>query len=165
MVNWLAARMRANQAIIHAAMQSITSYSNQTHRQQVIQLWETVFGYETAHNTPALAIDKKLEARDGLFFVALVEGTVVGTILAGYDGHRGWLYSLAVHPSHRHQGLGAALVGCAEQALTERGCMKINLQIMSGNERVGGFYESLGYAVEQRVSMGKRIVQNIPLVV
>jgi len=155
--------MRANQAFHHAAMHSITSYSNETHRLQVIQLWETVFGYETAHNTPGLAIDKKLEARDGLFFVALIDGTIVGTVLAGYDGHRGWLYSLAVHPAHRNQGLGAALVGCAERALTERGCMKINLQIMSGNESVGGFYESLGYAVEKRVSMGKRIAQNIPL--
>ena len=155
--------MRADQAFIHAAMHSITSYSNQAHRLQVIQLWETVFGYETAHNTPALAIDKKLEVQDGLFFVALVEGTIVGTILAGYDGHRGWLYSLAVHPAHRNQGLGAALVGCAERALTDRGCMKINLQIMSGNESVGGFYESLGYAIEKRVSMGKRIGQNIPL--
>jgi ribosomal protein S18 acetylase RimI-like enzyme len=142
-------------------MHSITSYSNDDHRLQVIQLWEAVFGYETAHNTPSLAIDKKLEAQDGLFFVASVEGAVVGTILAGYDGHRGWLYSVAVHPSHRKNGLGTALVGHAEQALAEKGCMKINLQIMSGNERVVAFYESLGYAVEQRVSMGKRIAHNI----
>ena len=142
-------------------MHSITSYSNESHRLQVIRLWETVFGYETAHNTPSLAIDKKLEAKDDLFFVALLEGEIVGTILAGYDGHRGWLYAVAVHPSHRKKGLGSALVRHAEQALTERGCMKINLQIITGNESVGGFYESLGYAVEKRVSMGKRIPENI----
>lgn len=142
-------------------MHPITPYSNETHRPQVIRLWEAVFGYETAHNTPSLAIDKKLEAKDDLFFVALVDGTVAGTILAGYDGHRGWLYSVAVHPSHRQKGLGSALVRHAERALTQRGCMKINLQIMSGNEGVGGFYESLGYAVEPRVSMGKRIPENI----
>ena len=142
-------------------MHAITPYSNEAHRLQVIQLWEAVFGYETAHNTPSLAIDKKLEVHDDLFFVALVEGTIVGTILAGYDGHRGWLYSVAVHPSHRNKGLGAAMVGYAEQALTERGCMKINLQIMTGNESVSTFYESLGYTVEKRVSMGKRITQNI----
>ena len=142
-------------------MHSITPYSNEVHRLHVVHLWETVFGYETAHNTPSLAIDKKLEAKDDLFFVALLDGEIVGTILAGYDGHRGWLYSVAVHPSHRQNGIGSALVRHAEQALTNRGCMKINLQIMSGNESVGGFYESLGYAVEKRVSMGKRIPENI----
>lgn len=142
----------------------ITSYINETHRPQVSQLWETVFGYETAHNTPSLAIDKKLEARDGLFFVALAENSVIGTILAGYDGHRGWLYSVAVHPTHRKKGIGTALVAHAERALTERGCMKINLQIVSGNEGVAAFYESLGYEVEKRVSMGKRIVKNITVV-
>ncbi|WP_348011527.1 GNAT family acetyltransferase [Roseateles sp.] len=142
-------------------MHSITSYSNETHRSQVIQLWETVFGYETAHNTPSLAIDKKLEVRDDLFFVAAIEGTIVGTILAGYDGHRGWLYSVAVHPSYRNKGLGSALVAHAEVALTKKGCMKINLQIMTGNESVSRFYESLGYVVEKRVSMGKRIAENV----
>jgi ribosomal protein S18 acetylase RimI-like enzyme len=142
-------------------MHSITSYSNEVHRLPVVSLWETVNGNETAHNTPTLAIDKKLEAKDDLFFIAFFEGEVVGTIVAGYDGRRGWLYSVAVHPSYRQKGIGSALVRHAEQALTKRGCMKINLQIMSGNESVVGFYESLGYAVEERVSMGKRILENI----
>jgi len=144
-------------------MQSIIEYSDDQHRQQVIQLWESVFGYEAAHNAPSVAIDKKLAVRDELFFLADVDGTVVGTVLAGYDGHRGWLYSVAVHPAHRKQGFGAALVRFAEQALTERGCMKINLQMVSGNEGVAAFYESLGYAIEKRVSMGKMVRQNIPI--
>jgi ribosomal protein S18 acetylase RimI-like enzyme len=143
-------------------MHTLTDYSDDQHRQQVIQLWETVFGYETAHNTPSLAIDKKLAVHDGLFFVALADGSVCGTVMAGYDGHRGWLYAVAVHPLHRKQGLGAALVRFAEQALVARGCMKINLQIVSGNDAVAGFYESLGYAVERRISMGKTLKQNIP---
>jgi len=143
-------------------MFSITNYLNESHRQQVIELWEAVFGYETAHNTPSLAIDKKIARQDGLFFVAIVGGAVAGTILAGYDGHRGWLYAVAVHPSCRKQGIGSALVEHAERELTVRGCMKINLQIMSGNESVAEFYESLGYAVEQRVSMGRKISENIP---
>jgi ribosomal protein S18 acetylase RimI-like enzyme len=142
-------------------MNSIRNYSDENHRHQVIELWEAVFGYETAHNTPSLAIDKKMAAQDDLFFVALVGESVVGTILAGYDGHRGWLYAVAVHPSQRKQGLGKALVEHAERKLAERGCMKINLQIMSGNESVAAFYESLGYAVEQRVSMGKKISKNV----
>jgi|OpeIllAssembly_1097287.scaffolds.fasta_scaffold453556_1 ribosomal protein S18 acetylase RimI-like enzyme len=143
-------------------MESITEYSDDRHRQQVIRLWKTVFGYEAAHNDPAVAIDKKLAVRDGLFFLADVDGAVVGTVLAGYDGHRGWLYSVAVHPAQRKKGLGTALVRFAEQALIERGCMKINLQIVSGNEDVAAFYESLGYAIEKRVSMGKMINQNLP---
>lgn len=125
-------------------MHLITTYLDETHRPQVIGLWETVFGYDAAHNAPSLAIDKKLEVHDGLFFIANVENSVVGTILAGYDGHRGWLYALAVHPSCRKSGLGKALVRRAEQALLEKGCMKINLQIVSGNEKVTSFYESLG---------------------
>jgi ribosomal protein S18 acetylase RimI-like enzyme len=142
-------------------MNTIIEYADESHRQQVIHLWQTVFGYEAAHNTPGLAIDKKLAVQDGLFFVAHVDEAVVGTVLAGYDGHRGWLYAVAVHPSYRKQGLGAALVRFAEHALTARGCMKINLQIVSGNDSVAAFYESLGYAVEKRVSMGKTVSANI----
>ncbi|WPN61407.1 GNAT family acetyltransferase [Pseudomonas sp. P9_35] len=142
-------------------MDAIANYSNEHHRLSVMQLWETVFGYETAHNTPSLAIDKKLAVSDGLFFVALAGDEVVGTVLAGYDGHRGWLYSVAVHPAHRRKGLGANLVRHAEGALTARGCMKINLQIVSANENVKTFYESLGYSVEPRISMGKKIESNI----
>lgn len=67
-----------------------------------------------------------------------------------------------MHPSYRKQGLGASLVRYAERALTLRGCMKINLQIVSGNESVAAFYKSLGYVVEQRVSMGKIIGSNVP---
>jgi ribosomal protein S18 acetylase RimI-like enzyme len=140
----------------------ITLFNNQAQRDQVIALWNTVFGYESAHNEPSLVIDTKLAADDGLFFVAIIDNQVIGTIMAGYDGHRGWIYSVAVHPEHRKQGIGSLLVSQAECALAERGCMKINLQIVAGNESVAAFYESLGYAVEQRVSMGKRIQENIP---
>lgn len=141
-------------------MHTIVTYSDAAHRQQVIQLWQTVFAYGAAHNQPALAIDKKLAVRDELFFLALVDGVVAGSVLCGYDGHRGWLYSVAVHPAYRKQGLGGALVRFAEQALTEKGCVKINLQIADGNEAVAAFYETLGFVVEKRVSMGKLIAQN-----
>ncbi len=109
-------------------MDAIAEYSNEHHRRCVVELWKTVFGYETAHNTPSLAIVKKLAAADGLFFVTLSGHEVVGTVLAGYDDHRGWLYSVAVHPSHRRKCIGMNLVRHAEDALTARGCMKINLQ-------------------------------------
>ncbi|MFJ2709626.1 GNAT family acetyltransferase [Pseudomonas sp. NPDC087346] len=142
-------------------MDAIADYSDEHHRRSVVELWETVFGYETAHNAPGLAIDKKLAVADGLFFVALAGVEVIGTVLAGYDGHRGWLYSVGVHPSHRRNGLGAKLVRHAEDALIERGCMKINLQIVNTNESVKTFYESLGYSTEPRISMGKKIESNI----
>jgi ribosomal protein S18 acetylase RimI-like enzyme len=83
--------------------------------------------------------------------------TLAGTAMAGYDGHRGWIYSVAVAPQFRRRGIGAALVRQAEAALAARGCLKLNLQIVAGNEQVVGFYPSLGFAVEPRVSMGKRL--------
>lgn len=135
----------------------ILSFDNSAHRDQVVRLWELVFGYEAPHNVPALVIDKKLAVADDLFFVALIDGAVVGTVMAGYDGHRGWIYSMAVHPDHRNQAIGSQLLSFAEERLASQGCMKINLQIMEGNENVGAFYEANGYCVEKRVSMGKKL--------
>jgi len=143
-------------------MHAIIAYSDVKHRREVIELWKSVLGYDAPHNAPELSIDRKLAVQDGLFFVAQEDGHVVGTVLAGYDGHRGWLYSVAVHPKFRKQRLGAGLIGRAEQALIDRGCVKINLQIVGGNASVTAFYESLGYAVEPRVSMGKKISKNVP---
>jgi len=140
----------------------ITTYLDAVHRGQVVDLWKAVFGYETAHNNPHLAIDKKLQVADDLLFVAIADKTVVGTIMAGYDGHRGWLYSLGVTPSRRRQGIGSQLVVHAERALILKGCVKINLQILEGNEKVTTFYETLGFSVEKRINMGKRIPQNVP---
>ena len=141
---------------------TIIAFSDVAHRAKVIALWESVFGYEAAHNRPALVIDRKLAVDDGLFFVALSGEEVIGTVMAGYDGHRGWIYSVAVSPSHRRKGVGSQLIQFAERALAARGCVKINLQIAEGNESVTGFYASLGFSVEKRVSMGKRLHENIP---
>lgn len=136
----------------------IAAYVDAVHRDQVVSLWERIFSYGTPHNAPALAIDRKLAVDDGLFFIALTDSTVVGTIMAGYDGHRGWIYSLAVHPDQRGCGIGTRLLAHAEQALIERGCVKINLQVLPGNGNAQSFYEAKGYTVEDRISMGKRLV-------
>lgn len=143
-------------------MHHITLYQDTRHRPQVIALWTDTFGQGTGHNDPGLSIDKKLAVADGLFFVALVGDRVVGTTLGGYDGHRGWLYSVAVAPGFRSGGIGAALVRRAEQALAQRGCTKINLQVVGDNAGVVDFYRTLGYAVEDRISMGRRVDENIP---
>jgi ribosomal protein S18 acetylase RimI-like enzyme len=142
---------------IAAMVATIAVFDNSRHRDPVVRLLEQVFGYEAAHNSPALVIDKKLAVADGLFLVALVEGVVVGTIMAGYDGHRGWIYSLAVDRDHRKQRIGTQLLSFAERQLASRGCLKINLQILDGNDKVQGFYEANGYAVEKRISMGKKL--------
>ena len=140
----------------------ITAYDNNQHRNQVISLWTEAFGYEAPHNAPDAVIDKKVAVTDGLFFVAVVEAAVIGTVMAGYDGHRGWIYSVAVSAAHRKKGLGSALLAFAEKRLSEKGCLKINLQIMAENEAVEAFYRSNGYNTEKRISMGKRLAENIP---
>lgn len=143
-------------------MPNLREYEDATDRESVIGLWRTVFGYESAHNEPSLAIAKKLEANDRLFFVAEEAGELLGTAMAGYDGHRGWLYAIAVHPDCRRRGLGSRLVRHAEQALAALGCMKVNLQLLATNEATASFYRSIGYAVEPRISMGKVLQENVP---
>jgi ribosomal protein S18 acetylase RimI-like enzyme len=121
----------------------------------VVALWKKVLPDAAPHNEPVAAIGRKVAAGDGLFFVATIDELVVGTVMGGYDGHRGWIYSLAVLPSHQRRGIGAALVHHIEQALAARGCPKVNLQVRASNSAVVAFYESLGYAVEPRISLGK----------
>lgn len=136
---------------------TLTLYDDSRHRDQVVTLWQNVFGYEADHNLPTLVIDKKRAADDDLFFVAQANDKVVGTVMAGYDGHRGWIYSMAVSPEYRKQGLGSQLLSLAETKLSEIGCIKINLQIMEENQAVENFYLSNGYHTEKRISMGKRL--------
>jgi ribosomal protein S18 acetylase RimI-like enzyme len=144
-------------------MPQIRAYDDSHDRNGVVDLWRTVFGYETAHNEPSTAIAKKIATHDGMFFVAEEGARIVGTVMAGYDGHRGWLYAVAVEPTHRRSGLGSKLVLFAEEALASVGCMKINLQLLASNESTAAFYKSLGYAVEPRISMGKVIHVNVPV--
>ena len=77
--------------------------------------------------------------------------------MAGFDGHRGWIYYLAVDPDFRRRGIGTTLMHQVERALRERGCPKLNLQIRTSNQAVQAFYEQLGYDVEERISMAKRL--------
>ena len=126
-------------------------------RAGVIALWERVFPDDPPHNAPPRMLDAKLAANDGLLFVAVDADTVFGTAMAGYDGHRGWLYAVAVSPGHRRRGIGTALVRHVVATLRSMGCIKVNLQVRATNTAVVGFYESLGFEVEERVSMGMRI--------
>ena len=125
--------------------------------QAVIALWRDLAFDNAPHNDPATAIRQKLAVERDLLLVAAVGDAVVGTVMGGYDGHRGWVYSVAVRPGERRKGVGTALLRRLEEALVARGCLKVNLQVRASNAGVVAFYERLGYAVEQRVSMGKRL--------
>ena len=122
-----------------------------------------MFGYETAHNEPGLVLEKKLEVNDGLFFVSLSsENQVTGTVMCGYVGHRGWIYSLAVRPDFQRLGIGTALVNHAETALKKLGCIESEpLNWGRVTRRCSIFTNQLDFPLERRVSMGKRLPENI----
>lgn len=122
---------------------------------EVVGLWGAVFPNLPSWNVPAADIDRKLSLQRELFLVGVIDGRVVGTAMAGFDGHRGWLHLVAVQPDRQRQGIGRAMILEAERRLREIGCSKVNLQLRSTNRGVAAFYESLGYSVEDRVSMAK----------
>ncbi|WP_322046922.1 GNAT family acetyltransferase [Paraburkholderia sp. J67] len=129
----------------------------------VLALWLQAFPeYNDAsrpHRNPRLSIANKLGTQPELFFVAVrgEDDAIVGTAMAGYDGHRGWLYSLAVAPEARRFGIGTRLVRQAEQALAAMGCLKLNLQVLADKPEVIAFYDALGYRADAVVSLGKRL--------
>jgi hypothetical protein len=129
-------------------------------RDAVIALWRAAFPNEPARNDPGRDIERKQAVQPELFLVAAVEGAVVGTAMGGYDGHRGWVYLVAVDPHRRRQGIGRALMRAAEERLARLGCAKLNLQVRASNAEVVTFYRRLGYDVEERVSMGKALDAN-----
>ena len=121
----------------------------------VAGLWRAVFPDAPPWNHPETDIRRKLAVQRELFLVATLDGELVGTTLAGYDGHRGWVHYVAVSPRHRRKGIATALMNRVEQELIQRGCPKLNLQVRATNDEVVSFYEKLGYVMEERVSMGK----------
>lgn len=123
----------------------------------VAELWREVFPDSPSWNHPETDIRRKLSVQRELFLVATLDSEIVGTAMAGYDGHRGWVYYVAVSPRYRRQGIGAALMRHVEQGLASLGCPKLNLQVRASNHEVVSFYEKLGYAAEERISMGKRL--------
>jgi ribosomal protein S18 acetylase RimI-like enzyme len=139
---------------------SIVAY-HESHFDGVRLLWQEAFPNDPPWNAAELAIPANLKKQPDLFLVAIdqgvVTGTIMGSIMAGYEANRGWLYAAAVLQSHQRQGVGTALVKEAENLLSAMGCRKINLQVRSSTTAVIRFYRSLGYEVEEGVSMGKRV--------
>lgn len=122
----------------------------------VIALWQAC-GLVVPQNNPLRDIARKLRVNSEWFLVGELDGKVVGTCMAGYEGHRGWINYLAVHPEHQRQGFARELMQRAETLLRAAGCPKINLQVRSTNTAVIAFYESLGFANDHVISMGKRL--------
>lgn len=129
------------------------------HYAGVEALWQEAFPNDAPWNKASLAIPEKVRFQPDLLLVALEGPQVVGSVMAGYEGHRGWISRIAVLQTHRHQGIGQALLSEAEARLAALGCIKINLQVVESNAAVLRFYEGAGYAVEPRISMSKRLAR------
>jgi ribosomal protein S18 acetylase RimI-like enzyme len=130
-----------------------------TDEDAVVALWQEC-GLTRPWNDPRKDIARKLTEQPELFLVGTVDFKLVATAMIGFDGHRGWVYYLAVAPAHRKHSHGRALMNEAERRLIARGCPKINLLVRSTNTAVVDFYRSLGYAQDDCVSLGKRLIKD-----
>lgn len=135
--------------------------------EQAIALWQSC-DLTRPWNDPTLDIERNLAAQPGLSLVAearlndneQAEAVVVGTVMLGYDGHRGWMYYLASHPEMRGRGIAKALVTEAERRLESLGCPKAQLMVRGTNTQAIGFYEALGYEVNDVLVLGKRLIED-----
>ncbi len=129
--------------------------------ERVIELWAQC-DLLRPWNDPRKDIARKLRVQRDLFLVGMISGRVVASVMAGYDGHRGWVNYLAVDPDCRRHGLGRAMMLEAERRLAALGCPKVNLQVRRGNLDAVAFYAGIGFREDQVVSFGKRLEQDEP---
>jgi len=122
----------------------------------VLALWQAA---DLIHpnNNAQRDIRRKMDDSPWGFLVVADDEVVIGSVMVGYDGHRGWINYLACHPNHRRRGVATTLMAEARRILLERGCPKINLQVRAGNESAVRFYESLGYSDDVVTSLGLRL--------
>jgi ribosomal protein S18 acetylase RimI-like enzyme len=121
----------------------------------VVALWHQC-GLIVPQNDPHKDIAYKMAFQPDLFFVGMIDGQVIATVMAGYEGHRGWINYIAVAPACQRMGIGSQMMSRAEEALRALGCPKINLQVRESNQAVIAFYESLGFSNDRVISLGKR---------
>jgi ribosomal protein S18 acetylase RimI-like enzyme len=126
----------------------------------VIRLW-TECDLVRPWNDPRKDIQRKLTVQPDLFLVGVLGSELVATVMAGYDGHRGWVNYLAVAQQHRRRAFGTILMQHVEARLKAMGCPKLNMQVRATNRAVLAFYERLGYAEEPNISLGKRIISDV----
>jgi ribosomal protein S18 acetylase RimI-like enzyme len=123
----------------------------------VVALWQAC-GLTRPWNDPRKDIARKLTVQPELFLVGELDGKVVATLMAGYEGHRGWVNYLAVAPEHRRRGFARVLMQEAEERLLALGCPKVNVQVRDSNQEALGLYKSIGYLQDEAVSLGKRLI-------
>jgi ribosomal protein S18 acetylase RimI-like enzyme len=126
-------------------------------REAVVRLWNAC-GLVVPWNDPARDIARKLARQRQMFLVAEQDGRIVGSVMAGFDGHRGSVNYLAVDPNHRKRGIARRLMSEAERLLTEAGCPKLNVMVRRSNPAATGFYDALGYAPDDVLVYGKRLI-------
>lgn len=125
----------------------------------VVRLWEEC-GLVRPWNDPRRDIARKLSEQPELFLVGEAGGRVMATAMAGFDGHRGWIYYLAVAPGYQGNSYGRQLMQEVERMLAARGCPKLNLQVRGTNQEAIEFYRKLGYVEDEVVSLGRRLIQD-----
>ncbi len=130
-----------------------------TDLEDIISLWE-LCGLTRPWNNPEIDIFRKAEQQDGLFLIATRDDKLVATLMGGYDGHRGWISYLAVHPQYQRQGIATALVQQLEKRLIARGCPKVQLLIRKDNLDIQSFYDELGYEEVDAICLGKRLISD-----
>ncbi|MFY1054851.1 GNAT family acetyltransferase [Ectopseudomonas khazarica] len=123
----------------------------------VVDLWQRC-DLTRPWNDPYKDIQRKLQVQPELFLVGEIDGTLVASAMAGYEGHRGWVNYLAVCPQQRQRGLARQLMTHIETLLLAMGCPKLSLQVRDTNAAALAFYERLGYQVDASVSLGKRLI-------
>jgi ribosomal protein S18 acetylase RimI-like enzyme len=122
----------------------------------VIALWERC-GLLRPWNDPRKDIARKRRLQRELFLVGTVDGAIIATVMAGYDGHRGWINYLAVDPARQRKGFGRALMDETARRLRALGCPKINLQVRGENTAAVSFYQRIGFREDAVLSFGKRL--------
>ena len=120
----------------------------------VVALWQACH-LTRAWNDPAADIALARKGSNATVLIGRDHGLIVATVLVGHDGHRGWVYYLAVHPDHRHKGYGRIMMDAAERWLREAGIEKLQLLVRPDNKSVKNFYQSLGYSEQERVIYAK----------
>lgn len=130
-------------------------------QEAVVRLWNDC-GLVVPPNDPLQDIARKIRFQKDLFLVALRRGKIVGTVMAGYEGRRGWINYLAVSPAWQRKGIGRRLMQEAESRLLALGCPKVNLLVRTANSGVVEFYRKLGFSGDDVVSLGKRLAGNLP---
>ena len=123
---------------------------------QVISIWK-LCELVKPQNDPVLDYQLALETKDSAVLVLETENSLIGSVVVGFDGHRCWYYYLGITPEHQSAGNGRLLVEAAENWLISRGAPKAMLMVRNSNSKVIGFYEKLGYSVEETSVLGKRL--------